>query len=184
MYYDNVLVIVDVQDYYSHDVTKRVIEECKRLIRYAKARQYPIVVVEFYGSGLTHQALRDCIGDYNLCFKTLKYNLNGATSIMKVLQRNNIKTDGFIFCGGYIRDCLRASVDGMIKYHIKKLRLPPKIHVVRKACYDIKYVMRNYSDPVKAKKHFKRIWGAYPYSKVSQVPVTKALRTLIPSFNA
>lgn len=113
----NVLVIVDMQDYFC--ATKNVIQENIEAIQTAIKNKFFILVLEFAPKiyGKTNKKIRDAIGQYEWHDYVSKWGNNGSDEVKDVLDEFDINPKRIFVTGVNRSACVRETVIGLTKFY-------------------------------------------------------------------
>jgi len=118
------LVIIDMQDFYleegsivgSKDSLEISILKSNivSLIQKFMDNNYPIILVEYGGSGRTNKYILDAISGYDNCYNATKYKCDGSAEIIEIINTLNLPKNINV-CGVYSDQCVKDSVIGLLK---------------------------------------------------------------------
>lgn len=123
-----ILLIIDMQKGFKSAKKKSTILECKKLIRQAKRRKRPIIILEYYQEGETLPELTELLYDYPLTFHALKRKDDGGRAVHKLIRQHHFNVDEIIVCGVNISACVLETCDSLSKRY--------RIRVIKRACND------------------------------------------------
>lgn len=126
------LVIIDMQPEFdaSFDlrVQHRIIEEIKR----TKKEKGDIIVLEYHGSGDTHEEITQAIGKYPKQAKVYKDEDAGGLHLYNVLANKRFPLHNLIVCGVNTEACVKHTVEEYLEYVPN--RKDTVVHYLKRGC--------------------------------------------------
>jgi hypothetical protein len=125
-----ILIIVDMQPYFTASNDGRTLEANLRQINRAKAKQCPIIVLQYGGYGVTHDCIVKELADYDAIYRT-KQDDDGSDLVELACIDYGWEPDCFRITGVNADACVRLTAIGVAD------KFPnAKIKIVRHACND------------------------------------------------
>jgi nicotinamidase-related amidase len=110
---DYVLVVIDMQPYFESSQGERVIANCQREIREARARKNYILFLEYENCGRTDQRLLNLVQGYPHTSIVIKADDDGSEEITKELRYKNFRRTRLRVCGVNTDICVFWTVVGL-----------------------------------------------------------------------
>jgi len=112
---DAVLVIIDMQRYFSASCSRRVQDNVIRAIEHAKRNRYGIVLVEYDGNGATHQVILNACRRYKKFYRVTKTQDDGSREILSAVAEFDLPLTHFMLCGVNLQYCVRDTAIGLAR---------------------------------------------------------------------
>lgn len=132
MYFNEALIIVDMQNYFRTARNKSTISNVKKLIAEFIERRRPIIVLEYHfddkNIGHTLPCLTKILDDYSGTRYVRKSDDDGGREVIKCLRDNGWEIKNFTVCGVNLGACVRETVWTLTYTYHKHIK------VVKKAC--------------------------------------------------
>lgn len=115
------LVIIDMQyDFLDHSKYPRQLKKLKEnitsLIDEWIQNEWPIIVVEFEGSGRTIDQIWTAIGFYPKVYSVVKSECDGSKEIIEKIRARKL-SKRLNVCGVYSDECVRATIEGIDEHN-------------------------------------------------------------------
>ena len=140
-----ILVILDVQEPYLDDLTKkdreRVIDEVSRQIIATREEDGGIIITEFNvkEQGETYQAVLDLVENYDKVLQFERSSLNGADEVLAVIHQQRFPEGPIRLCGLYGDGAVKSTAKGILYL----TNFQTKVKIVEAACGCVNHL---YSD--------------------------------------
>jgi hypothetical protein len=121
------VVVIDLQPHFTKNL--KLLNNAAKELKTAMQQQYPILLLEYFGRGETHQFLLETIKDYKKVYITTKRREDGSKEIRWICNKFFLPTDHFIVFGVYSDGCVLSTVIGMTNWYIDS-----KIDIITNAC--------------------------------------------------
>ena len=108
------LVVVDMQPDFDAACSFDVIVGVTEQILYAKQHKWPIILLEYKGCGLTHDALAALLKGYSHKARIGKIDDDGSREVVRCLQRRNFPRHRLRICGVNTDCCVYQTVEGLL----------------------------------------------------------------------
>ena len=113
------LVIVDMQPAFSSAKKEETIRNVIKMVIRAKAKDIPIIVLEYKNYGATIERITQAIGDYPLARTEIKTRDSGSEQVMIALQKMGYDIESFLICGVNYGACVAKTILGLLQYKKK-----------------------------------------------------------------
>ena len=124
-----VLTIIDMQARFPSSQNNATIAGVLRLIAYAIARNWPVIVIEFYAHGPTDERIMEMLRNYERCVIVFKFAEDGSEELWEACVEHELPGNRFVVCGVNTHACVKETVHGMAR-----LMPDSAIEVVKNAC--------------------------------------------------
>ena len=125
---ESILLIIDMQPRFEAANNMPTRMAVLREIAKAKAMNMPVIVVEFDGSGLSHQEILEAVKDYGRTVRVLKQQDDGSNEVLRACTVQGWEPISFTVVGVNTDACVARTVNGLLY-----LRPSVKIEVVKDA---------------------------------------------------
>lgn len=136
------LVVVDMQPVFEASRKPDVVVGVTKQILTAMQNNWPIIFLEFKGSGQTHPGLLKLTKGYRRKARISKTADDGSKEVIQTIRRREFSDENLVVCGVNIDACVWDTVHGLLK------KLPARVSVVKEACgtmskFDWRLMMRH-----------------------------------------
>jgi nicotinamidase-related amidase len=124
-------VIIDMQAAFAASSNPNCVIAVAREMIQAMREKAPILIVEYKGSGPTHQGFLDLVKDYPYAARIRKESDGGAREVIRAMKRRGFNTKYLRICGVNTDCCVEETVRGLAQ---NPLLEKSKIELVKSAC--------------------------------------------------